>query len=149
MFLRQNSSNVMMCWMDMLVLWGNFFFMILMEGSIGTVVKRALTSYDVITTPGSSFTHLLLSKYSHVGVPSFQPYHTPPHTPPKSTPSLLPHFSGALFGKYTIYSGSLTFSLRPDEAASAWREQNLVLNNFARSLCFSIQELIQHGNKQS
>ena len=62
MFLRQNSSNVTICWMDMLVLKGsvgslsNFCFTIWMEGSTGTEVKRALTSYDVIISPGSSFT---------------------------------------------------------------------------------------------
>ena len=45
MFLRQNSSNVTICWMDMLVLKGsvgslsNFCFTIWMEGSTGTGEK--------------------------------------------------------------------------------------------------------------
>ena len=62
MFLRPNSSNVMMCWIDMLVLWGNIgswsnlCLTIVMKGSTGTEVNRALTSYNVITSPGSSFT---------------------------------------------------------------------------------------------
>ena len=44
-FLRKNSSNVMMCWMEMLVLWGNvgfwsnFCFTLWMKGSTGTEVK--------------------------------------------------------------------------------------------------------------
>ena len=62
MFLKLNSSSVMICWMDMLVLWGNvgswsnFCFTHLMERSTGMEVNRALTSYDVITSPSSSFT---------------------------------------------------------------------------------------------
>ena len=60
MFLRQNSSSVMMFWMVMLVLWFivgscvNFCCTMCREGSIGTEVKRALTSEEVITSPGSS-----------------------------------------------------------------------------------------------
>ena len=62
MFLRQNSRSVTICWMDMLVFWGsvwswcNFCLTMLIEGSRGIEVKRVLTSYDVITSPGSSYT---------------------------------------------------------------------------------------------
>ena len=58
MFLRQNSRRVTICWIDMLDLWGkmescaNFCWSVWMEGSAGTEVKRALTSNDVITSPG-------------------------------------------------------------------------------------------------
>ena len=61
-FLRQNFSNVTFCCVDMLVLWGSagswcsLCLTMLMEGSTKTEVKRVLTSYDVITSPGSSFT---------------------------------------------------------------------------------------------
>ena len=62
MFVRQKSSNVMMFWMDMLVLWynvgscSNFCCIVCMEGSTGTKMKRVLVSYDVITSPCSSLT---------------------------------------------------------------------------------------------
>ena len=61
-FLRPNSSSVTICCMDMLVLWGssgswcNLCLSMVMKGSSGTEVKRALTSYNIITSPGSSFT---------------------------------------------------------------------------------------------
>ena len=48
--LRQNSSNLIICWMDMLVLWGsvgscdNFCCTICMEGSTETDVNRVFTS---------------------------------------------------------------------------------------------------------
>ena len=60
MFLRQNSRRVTICWMGMLVICGrvgscaNLCWTIWMEGSTGTEMKRALTSKDVITSPGSS-----------------------------------------------------------------------------------------------
>ena len=60
MFLRKNSSRVIMFWMDMFVLWhsvgscSNICCTMCMEGSTGMEVKKALTSYDVITSPGSS-----------------------------------------------------------------------------------------------
>ena len=62
MFLRQNSRSVTICCMYMLVLmgsvgsWCNFCLTVLTEGSTGTEVKRALMSYDVITSHGSRFT---------------------------------------------------------------------------------------------
>ena len=62
MFLRQNSRSLTVCCMDMLVLWGSVgsccsvCLTMFTEGSIGTEVKMALTSYDVIISPGSSFT---------------------------------------------------------------------------------------------
>ena len=36
-----------------------FYLTVLIEGFIGTEVKRALTSYDVITSPGSSITSIM------------------------------------------------------------------------------------------
>ena len=45
--------------------------------------------------------------------------------------------------------GSLTFSLRPNEVPSVRRQQKIVLNKYAILLCFSKQELIQHGYKKS
>ena len=60
MLLGQKLSNVMICWMDMLVFWGNvgsqstFCFTICMEKSSGTDVKKALTSYEPMTSPGST-----------------------------------------------------------------------------------------------
>ena len=60
MFLGQNSKRVTICGMDMLDLWGkvescaNFCWTMWMEGSTGTEVNRALTSKDVITSPGSN-----------------------------------------------------------------------------------------------
>ena len=51
---------MMMFWMDMLVLWCsvescvNFCCIMCMEGSTGTEVKRALTSFEIISSPGSS-----------------------------------------------------------------------------------------------
>ena len=50
MFLRQNSVSVIICGMDVLVLcersrsYCNFCLTMLMEGSIRTEVKRAITS---------------------------------------------------------------------------------------------------------
>ena len=50
----------MICCMDMLVLCGsvepcyNFSLTICMDGVTGTKVKRALTSKEVMTSPGSS-----------------------------------------------------------------------------------------------
>ena len=55
-------QDVTICCIDMLVLWEsvrswcNFCLTKLIEGSTGIEVKRALTSYNVITSPGSSFT---------------------------------------------------------------------------------------------
>ena len=59
MLVRQNSSRVMVCCIDMLVLYGsvgscNFCLIICMDGVTGTDVKRALTSKEVMTSPGSS-----------------------------------------------------------------------------------------------
>ena len=68
----------------------------------------------------------------------FSPIHTytSSHTPnTHSTPnSPTPSISVAppLVGTY-IYLGSLTFSFRPDEAASVWRQQKLVLNNYVNN----------------
>ena len=52
----------MICFMDMLVLWGsnvsfcNFCLTMLIEGSMVTEVKRALTVYYAIASSGSSLT---------------------------------------------------------------------------------------------
>ena len=60
MFLSQNSSNMMMFWMDMLVLWCsmgscvNICCTMCMEGSTTTEVKMALISYQVLTSPSLS-----------------------------------------------------------------------------------------------
>ena len=60
MLVRQNSSSVVIYCMDMLVLCGkfgscsNFCLTIWVDGATGTDVKRALTSKEVMTSPGSS-----------------------------------------------------------------------------------------------
>ena len=65
--LGQNSSNLIICWIDMLVLWGSvgscdsFCCTICMEGSTGTDVNRAFTSKDVLTFPVSSLTCVICS----------------------------------------------------------------------------------------
>ena len=63
--------------------------------------------------------------------------HTPIHPKLPYTPSsVVPSFVTA-----HLYLCSLTFSLRPDEAASVWRQQKLVFNKLIDWLCFSIQEI--------
>ena len=60
MLLRQNSRRVTISGMDMLDIWGkvescaNFCWTIWRGGSTGTERNRALTSKDVITSPGSN-----------------------------------------------------------------------------------------------
>ena len=60
MLVRHNSSRVMTCCIDILVLCGsvgsscNFCFTICMDGVTGTDVKKALTSKEVMASPGSS-----------------------------------------------------------------------------------------------
>ena len=60
MLVRQNSSKVVICCMDMLALCDSvvsccsFCLTICMDGATGTEVKRALTSKEVMTSPGSS-----------------------------------------------------------------------------------------------
>ena len=60
MFLRQNSRRVTICGMEKLDLRGkvescaNFCWTIWMKRSTGTEVNRALTSKDIITSPGSN-----------------------------------------------------------------------------------------------
>ena len=60
MLVRQNSSKVVICCIDMLVLCGsvgaccNFCLTICMDGATGADVKRTLTSKEVMTSPGSS-----------------------------------------------------------------------------------------------
>ena len=60
MLVRKNSSRVVICGMDILVLCGNvesccsLCLTIWMDGANGTDVKRALTSKEVMTSPGSS-----------------------------------------------------------------------------------------------
>ena len=57
---RQNSSRVVICCIDMLVLCGsvgfccNFCLTTCMDGATGTDVKKAITSKEVMTFPGSS-----------------------------------------------------------------------------------------------
>ena len=53
MLMRQNSIRVVICGMDMLVLCDNVGS-IWMDGATDTDVKRALTSKEVMTFPGSS-----------------------------------------------------------------------------------------------
>ena len=86
MLVRQNSSKVVICYMDMLVLCGsvvsccNFCLAICMDGAAGPEVKTALTSKEVMyfswhvlnaggqNTPktplNSSPTHPISSPYS-------------------------------------------------------------------------------------
>ena len=60
MLVRQNSSKVVICCMDMLVLFGsvvsccNYYLTICMDCATGTEVNTALTSKEVMTSPGSS-----------------------------------------------------------------------------------------------
>ena len=60
MLVRENSSSVVICCIDMLVLCGNvgsccnFCLTICMDGAVSTEVKRALVSKEVMTSPGSS-----------------------------------------------------------------------------------------------
>ena len=60
MVVRQNSSRVVICCIDMLVLCGtvgsccNFCLTICMDGVTGTDVKRALISKEVMTSLSSS-----------------------------------------------------------------------------------------------
>ena len=60
MLARQNSSRLVICCIDMLVLCGSvgsycsFCLTICMDGVTGTKVKRALTSKEVMTSPGFS-----------------------------------------------------------------------------------------------
>ena len=60
MWVRQNSSRDVICGMDMLVLCGRVLpccslcFTICMDGCTGTDVKRAFTSKEVMTSPGSN-----------------------------------------------------------------------------------------------
>ena len=61
MWVRQNFSREVICGIDMAVLCGrevsccNLCLTICMEGWTGTEVKSALTSKDVMTSPGCSF----------------------------------------------------------------------------------------------
>ena len=72
MFLRQNFSSLIICWMDMLVFCGsvgscvNFCYTICMEGSTGTDVNRAFTSKDVMNSQSLQPLHL------HTPMPLFQ-----------------------------------------------------------------------------
>ena len=60
MLVKQNSSRFVICGMDMLVICGSvgsccsLCLTIWMDGATGTDVKRALTSKEVMTFPGSS-----------------------------------------------------------------------------------------------
>ena len=88
MFLRKNSIIVMIYCMDMLVLWGNvgslndLCLTVLKEGSRGTEVNRALTSYDVIISHGSSFNFCMcylaflqfFLQEKHPGIHTMLPY---------------------------------------------------------------------------
>ena len=56
-----------------------------------------------------------------------------PYTPISVAPSLV---------RKDFYLCSLTFSHRPDEAASVWRLQKLVCNKLMDLLCFSTQEML-------
>ena len=61
MLVRQNSSRVVICGMDMLVLCGrvlsccNLCLTICMAGWTGTEVNKAFTSKEVMTSPDSNF----------------------------------------------------------------------------------------------
>ena len=72
MFLRQDSSSVMIYGIDievMLASKGSCCYMcwtMVMTGSMGTEVKSALTSEDAMMCPGSSFTDLIRSTNSCV-----------------------------------------------------------------------------------
>ena len=73
-------------------------------------------------------------EFCFVGVPSLITplYHTPHCTPliPKIPQTSFTQISVAQSLVSTdIYLCSLTFSLRPDEVASVWRQQNLVFKN--------------------
>ena len=65
--LRQNSKSETICDMDMLVLWESsgsswsLHFTMLIKGSMGTEVKSSLTSYNAMTSPGSSLTFFMCS----------------------------------------------------------------------------------------
>ena len=99
--------------------------------------------YNIWGAPAASF-----GRYcSMCGVLSFSPFVAiiSPHTPNTPKPPTS-HFSGAIFGKYTFYLCSLAFSLRPDEAASVWRQAKLVFNKFDVLLCFSTQEISYYDN---
>ena len=77
--------------------------------------------------------HIFLVSIPMWGHLHFTPtYHTPPCTPLIPKTPQLPYspvpVATSLVSTH-IYLGSLTFSLRPDEAASVWRQQKLVLNN--------------------
>ena len=79
-------------------------------------------------------------------------HHTPPHTPliPKTpqTPYIPIAEVPSLVGTH-IYLCSLTFSLRPEEAASVGKQQKLVFKNVIHMFCFSTQEISYYGYKQS
>ena len=88
----------------------------------GTTEMREVGVYDV--------SHLL-GKYSHVGVPSFHPYHIihlPTHPSTHYTPTPLISVAPSLVSTH-YYLCNVTFSLRPDEVALVWRQGKLVKNN--------------------
>ena len=65
--LRQNSSKVMICWMDMEVLWesrgscSSIFLTMEITGYTGTDVKRTLTSLETMHFPCCSYKDLICS----------------------------------------------------------------------------------------
>ena len=71
-FFKQNSSNMMICCTDMDVLCCNSLsfsrccLIVFMAGSMGTDVNRALTSYEMMHSSGSSFMVFICSANSWV-----------------------------------------------------------------------------------
>ena len=80
-----------------------------------------------------------------MGVPPLSPFvlYTSLHTPnTQNTPLSNTPISVALSLVSThFYLCSLTFSLRPDELASVWRQQKLIFNKIDLLPCFSNQEI--------
>ena len=55
--------------------------------------------------------------------------HNTPCTPLIPKHPIHPHFSGTIFASYALLFCIWTFSHRPDEAVSVWRQWKLVFNN--------------------
>ena len=70
----------------------------------------------------------LLGKFSRWGCLQYTP--TLPYFTQAPIHPYSPCFSDAILVRCHIYLCSLTFSVRPDEAASAWRQQKLFKNNW-------------------